>query len=121
MSAGSTPTPAPVDQIPFHDPVALERWVVQQGPKGLVTPVVIGRLLEHNGFVEVADLPTAVPTRRVVYLPREATRTRGLADFMVTVYNTSQVAPMNVRAVLATLQAFRAWRVRNPARESTET
>ncbi len=108
-----------IPPVPFGDAKALEAWVHLN--RAEVTPVILGRLLEHNGFKEVVELPTRTRVRLIVYAPIDRWRDPShLARYEVRVYNTERVTPVNLEAALTILRLIRAWRVRNPLPRDNE-
>lgn len=98
-----------LDEIPFTDPDALEAWILSH--TGEVTPVILGRLITHHGFVEVADLPTTTTVRKVVYAHPKRETIPKLAEFNFTLYNTDPIPKLQLVTALGMLRAFRTWKV----------
>jgi hypothetical protein len=101
-----------LDDIPFGDPKALEAWVRKNETE--VTPVILGRLLGHNRFVELCVVPSTSSVIRVEYGPFGIPRFPVLANLTFAVYNSERVAPTNVRTALGYIEALRVWLVKYP-------
>lgn len=90
--------------IPYDDPVALRRWVRDHSQN--VPPLLLERLLGHNGFEDVGTMPTKGRARCVVWRHRNATKDPRFAHFRILVYHYEPVAEMKVRSVLELLDVI---------------
>ena len=97
----------------YTDSAALE--VLARTGSTSVTPVMLERLLEYNGFEEKGELPGSPLHRVIVWGHRASQRYPQLTRWNVAITHTAgQASAANAQAVLGALNGFRAWRLRNP-------
>jgi hypothetical protein len=99
--------PPNIAEVPYNDPPGLERWVAFNPER--VTPLILERLMIHNGFVEITGVPSAGAAKCVLWKHAYVDRYPGLAQFNFTVYYTDLIPKGDVVAALATLRGIREW------------
>lgn len=101
--------PASIDEVPWLEPAALERWVRANSER--VTPLVLERFLENERFVEGGVMPTRGRARCVVWKHEKVDKYPVLTRFNMTVYYTDVVSARNLAMVLQTVDRFRRWKL----------
>lgn len=94
-----------IDEVPFADPEGLLDWVEHH--LTTVTPLILERLLTHNGFVDAGTMPTTLSVPCSVWKHQEAESTPALADARVLVYHYELVSERAVRVALRMIEKVR--------------
>jgi hypothetical protein len=96
-----------LDEIPLHDPSALERWILEH--RSAVTPVVLEHFLTHNWYTDFGDIPSRGRARCAVWKPKIVDKYPELDACQVWLYYTDTVTSINLDAAFRAVAQFRRW------------